>query len=179
MECLSPAPGTSGLASSVCWSLQCLVSALTKRDGGGHFFFLNFKFTCSVALWGGREGCCKQITLACARSASATLGLPPVHSACSLSAHTAQTLGCCSGNHPRRALGCLHLPGLSRSGSGTQVLLRGTEWVDMPFPGPCSSDDQVFGEHRRCDLSPQLGFLGVQLAHLLRRMSTIPNPKKS
>ena len=28
---------------------------------------------------GGREGCCcKQITLACARSASATLGLPPL-----------------------------------------------------------------------------------------------------
>ena len=27
----------------------------------------------------GREGHCKQITLACARSASATLGLPPIH----------------------------------------------------------------------------------------------------
>ena len=37
-----------------------------------------FRLTCSVALWGGREGCCKQITLACARSASATLGLPPL-----------------------------------------------------------------------------------------------------
>ena len=32
----------------------------------------------SIAQWGGREGCCKQITLACARSASATLGLPPL-----------------------------------------------------------------------------------------------------
>ena len=31
-----------------------------------------------IALWGGREGCCKQITLVCARSASATLGLPPL-----------------------------------------------------------------------------------------------------
>ena len=31
-------------------------------------------FSCAV----GREGRCKQITLACARSASATLGLPPL-----------------------------------------------------------------------------------------------------
>ena len=45
----------------------------------------------------------------------------PVHGACSLPAHTAQALGCSATNHPRLALGYLHLPGLSRSGSGTQV----------------------------------------------------------
>ena len=28
----------SVLASSVCWSLQCLISALTQGGGGGHFF---------------------------------------------------------------------------------------------------------------------------------------------
>ena len=53
----------------------------------------------------------------------------------------------------------------------------------MPFPGPSSSGDQVFGEHSRCDLLPPpslpLGFLGVQPAHLLRGMLTIQNPKKS
>ena len=27
------------LTSSVCWSLQCLISVLTWRGGGGHFFF--------------------------------------------------------------------------------------------------------------------------------------------
>ena len=51
------------------------------------------------------------------------------------------------------------------------------------FPGPSSSGDQVFGEHNRCNLSPPsslpLDFLGVQLAHLLRQMLTIQNPKKS
>ena len=51
------------------------------------------------------------------------------------------------------------------------------------FPGPSSSDDQVFGERGRCDLSPPpsrlLGFLGAQPAHLLRRMLTAQNPKKS
>ena len=39
----------SVLASSVCWSLQCLISA---------FFF--FRLTCSVALWGGRDAANKQ-----------------------------------------------------------------------------------------------------------------------
>jgi len=110
-------------------------------------------------------------------------GFDPAHGVCAFPVYTAQALGSSAGNCLKLALGCTHFPGLSRSGSGTQVLLRGTESVDMPFPGSCSSDDQVFGEHRRCDLSPllslQLGFLGVQLAHLLRRMSTIPNPKKS
>ena len=42
---------------------------------------------------------------------------------------------------------------------------------------------RVFGERGRCDSSPlpslRLGFLGVQLAHLLRRMVTVQDPKKS
>ena len=53
----------------------------------------------------------------------------------------------------------------------------------VPFPGPSSSGDEVFAEHGCCDLLPPpslpLGFLGVQLAHLLRRMLTIQNTKKS
>ena len=36
--------------ASVCWSLQCLISALTQAGGGG----LLFRFTCSVMLRGGR-----------------------------------------------------------------------------------------------------------------------------
>ena len=84
----------------------------------------------------GREGNCKQITLACARSVSATLGLVP------LVAHTAQALGCSTGNRLRRALGCMCLPGLSHSGSGTQVVLRVQTQLGLhfaPFPGPSSS----------------------------------------
>ena len=53
----------------------------------------------------------------------------------------------------------------------------------VPFAGPSSSGDEVFGELGRCDLLPPpslpLGFLGVQLAHLLRQVLTIQNPKKS
>ena len=56
-----------------------------------------------------------------------------VHSACALPAHTAQALGCSAGNHLRLALGCMHLPGLSRSGSGTWVVLRGADSVGPVF----------------------------------------------
>ena len=123
-----------------------------------NFFFFFYGLTCSVSLRGRREGCCKQITLACARSASATLGLPPVHVACSLSAHAAQALGCSTVNHPWPALGCLYFPGPSRSGSGTRVVLRGEDsrlgLRFVPFPDPSSSGDEVFCAHNCCDLSP-------------------------
>ena len=45
-------------------------------------------------------------------------------------------------NRLRLALGCMHFPGLSRSGSGTQVVPRGADWLGLrfgPFPGPSSS----------------------------------------
>ena len=55
--------------------------------------------------------------------------------------------------------------------------------VLCPSPGPNSSGDAVFGKHGRCDLSPPrfllLSFLGVQTDHLLRRMLSVQNPKKS
>ena len=41
----------SVLASSVCWCLQCLISALTQGGGGGHFRRLTF----SDALLEGRK----------------------------------------------------------------------------------------------------------------------------
>ena len=60
-------------------------------------------------------------------------GPAPAHRACSLPAHTAQALGCSAGNRLRPALGCTHLPGLSRSGSGTQVVLRGADSIGSAF----------------------------------------------
>ena len=60
-------------------------------------------------------------------------GPAPAHSACTLPAHTAQAPGCSAGNHPRPALGCMRLPGLSRSGSGTWVVLRGADSVGAAF----------------------------------------------
>ena len=60
-------------------------------------------------------------------------GSAPAHGACSLPAHTAQALGCSAGNHPWPALGSLHLPGPSHSGSGTRVVLRGADSVGPSF----------------------------------------------
>ena len=68
----------------------------------------------------------------CSQSLSHT-GPAPAHAACTLPAHTAQALGCSSRNHPRPALGCMHLPGLSLSGSGTQVALRGADSIGHAF----------------------------------------------
>ena len=65
-------------------------------------------------------------------------GSAPAHGACSLPDPTAQALGCSARNHLRLALGCLHLPGLSRSGSGTRVVLRGADSV-----GPVLCPSQV------------------------------------
>ena len=129
----------------------------------------------------GREGHCKQITLACALSVSATLGLPP------LKAHTAQALGCSTGNCLRLALGGMHLPGLCctqalrlrHSGSPQR---RRLGWACVLCPSQVRAA-QLFGERGHCDLSPLpsllLGSLGVQLAPLLMRMMTVQNPKKS
>ena len=80
-------------------------------------------------------------------------GPAPTHGACALPAHTAQALGCSARNHPRLALGCMHFPGLSCSGSGTQVVLRGTDLVGLcfvPFIGLSSSGDEVFGAVTYC-----------------------------
>ena len=60
-------------------------------------------------------------------------GPASTHGTCTLPSHSAQALGCSVGNCPRLALGCMHLPGLSRSGPGTRVVLRGADSVGPVF----------------------------------------------
>ena len=67
-------------------------------------------------------------------------GSAPVHGTCSLPAHAAQALGCSTVNHLRAALGCMHLPGLSLSDSGTGVVLRGTDSIGPAFCALPSSE---------------------------------------
>ena len=55
------------------------------------------------------------------------------HEACALPAQTAQVLGCSARNCPRPAMGCMHLPDLSLSGSGTWVVLRGADSFGAAF----------------------------------------------
>ena len=79
----------------------------------------------------GREGLCKQIILACARSVWATLGLSPLK-VCVLSWSTLLRLQVAlQGNRLKQALGCVYFPGLSRSGS--RVLHKDTDSVGPEF----------------------------------------------
>ena len=116
------------LASSLSKSLQHLLSALTQGGEDGRLVM----FTSSVVLWGGR----KQISLACvgsARSAWTTLGLPSswrhVLSWSTLLRFQVAQQGHC----PKWTLCFVHFPGLSCSGSGSQVLHRSTDSVGRAF----------------------------------------------
>ena len=120
----------SVIASSVCWSLQCLISALTQR---GRWWTLLFFLSSLVQSRCGEGGTLQtDNTGVCSQCLSHT-GPAPAHGACTLPAHTSQALSCSAGKHLRPALGCMHLPGLSRSGSGTWVVLRGTDSVGPAF----------------------------------------------
>ena len=57
----------------------------------------------------------------------------PAHSVCAFPVYTAQALGCSAGNCLMWALGCVHFPGLSHSGSGSQVLHKGADLVGPAF----------------------------------------------
>ena len=99
------------LTSSVCWSLQCLISVLTQGVGWAvvdtFFFFLG-----SLVQSHCGEGGMLQTnnTVVC------TQCLSPAGPAL-LAVHKPQALRCSAGNRLRPALGCMHLPSLSRSGS--------------------------------------------------------------
>ena len=61
-------------------------------------------------------------------------GFSPAHSVCAFPVYTAQASGCSQGNCLKWALGCVHFPGLSRSGSGSQIFHEGT---DLVWPAFC------------------------------------------
>ena len=118
------------LASSVCKSLQCLISTLTQ-GGEGDYFYTHL-FSCAMA----REEHYKQISLVCVGTTCSvwtTLGLPQL-TVPMLSLSTLLRLQVAlKGNCPKRALGCVFFPGLSCSGSGSRVLHKDTDSVGLVF----------------------------------------------
>ena len=83
-------------------------------------------------------------------------GFAPAHGMCAFPSHTAQAVVCSAGSCLRQALGCMHFPGLSHSGSGSWVLHEGADSVGpafLPFSSLSSSGDQVLCQRSR----PQLG----------------------
>ena len=106
--------GSLCLTSSVCWF---------------------FRLTSSVALWGG-EMLQTNSTVVCTQCLSPALPVP------SRSAQTTPALRCSARIRLGLALGCMHFPGPSRSGSAlrqpSEALIRlGLHFV--PLPGPSSS----------------------------------------
>ena len=105
-------------------------------------------FSCAV----GREEHCKQISLACvgcAHSVWTTLGLPPLTVRVLSQSTLLRLQVALQGSYSMQALGFVHFPGLSCSGSGSWILHKGTDSVGCafrPFPGLSSLGDQVLGE---------------------------------
>ena len=60
-------------------------------------------------------------------------GFAPAHGLCAFPVYIVQALCCSAENCLRRALGCMHFPILSHSGSGSQVLHKGADSVGPAF----------------------------------------------
>ena len=78
-------------------------------------------------------------------------GFAPIHGVCAFLVHTAQAPGCSTGELSKAGPGLLGLPKSKPLrfrflGCSTKA----QTWLGLrfvPFPGPSSSGDQVFGEH--------------------------------
>ena len=84
----------------------------------------------------GREEHCKQISLACvgsARNVWTTVGLPQLMAPVLSQSTLLRLQVALKGNCPRRALSCVHFPGLSHTNSGSQVFYKGTDSVGPAF----------------------------------------------
>ena len=151
----------SVLASSVCWSLQCLISALTQ---GGQWWTLFLGSLVQSRCW---EGGTLQInnTGMCSQCLSHT-GPAPAHGAHSLGFR----LLC---PEPSKAGPGLHAPPRSKSlrlrHSGSPQRRR-LDWACILCPSQVRAA-QVFGKHGCCDLSPLPSLLLGFLVYNLRTFS--------
>ena len=103
---------------------------LDTRGKGG----LLFRLTCSVLLWGGRNTASKYHW-----HVWGVLAVSGPHWVCPWSRHVLSWSTLLRlqvvllENHLRWALGCMHFPGINRSGSGSWVLRKGTDSVRLAF----------------------------------------------
>ena len=137
------------LASSVHWSLQCLISTLTQ---GGWWWSLFLGSL--VQLCFGEGGILQtNITGVCGECLQCLghTGFAPAHSVCAFPIYTVQALGCSDGELSEAGPGLHAVPRskllMSRfSGTPQRCRLGWAFWHFVPFPGLSSSGDQVLGE---------------------------------
>ena len=155
------------LASSVCKSLQCLISTLTQGGKGSPLF----RLTCSVVQWRGRDTVNQYHW-----HVWGVLAVDGQHLIC----HSPRQLvlpgftllrlqGALQGQCPKWALRLVHFPGLDCSGS--QVLCQmGCVFCSLPRFKPLrdlvvSAPSQVGRVSDAHPWSQPLGFLGVSQRH--------------
>ena len=119
------------LASSVCKSLWCLISTLTQWGEGGHLLGSRVQLCC-----GERETLQTNITGMCG-GVLIVYGphwIFPCSQQRVLSGSTLLRLQVALQEYcPKQTLCFMHFPGLSFSGSGFQVLLKGTDLIGRVF----------------------------------------------
>ena len=139
------------MASSVCKSLQCLISALTQGGEGGHLF----RLTCSVVLWGGRNTANKyHWRVWGVLAVSGPYWVVPANSVCAFLVYTAQAPGCSAGE-------------LSKAGPGLHALPR-----SKPFRFSFSGTPQRHRLGWACILCPS----HVQEAQLTKCLASALSP---
>ena len=119
------------ILASVCCPLQCLMSTLTQGGGGGHLFLGSLvQSSCAEGgtLQTNTSGICEECSQCLGH-----IGFAPAHGVCAFPVYIVQPLGCSARNSLRRALGCMHFPGLSHSGSSSWVVLSGADSVGPAF----------------------------------------------
>ena len=167
--------GSLCLTSSVCWSLQCLVSALTQWGRWWTLFFFFFLGSL-VQLRCGEGGMLQTNNTGVCLQCLSPAGPAPAHGA-----HRSGSMLLCW--EPSEAGRRLHAPPRSKLlRLGSRVVLRGADSVGPAF---CALPRT---EQLRClasavavtyRLSLLLSVLDVPLAPLVRHVVTVQNPKKS
>ena len=131
-----------------------------------------FRLVCSVVLWGGRNTANKYHW--CVFTVIQQHWVCPCSRRVCFPGLYCSGSGCSAGNCLMLALGCMHSPGLSCSGSASRVLHKGADLVAPAFCAHPRSEQlrwpgawwAQLPPIEGCNLSPppsqQLSFLGVQ-----------------
>ena len=117
--------------SFFCLLVSCLISALTQGGWWWSPFLGSLVQLCCEergTLQTNITGVCGEFSLYLGHT-----GFAPARGVCAFPGYTSQALGCSARNCLRWALGSMHFHGLRSSGSGSQILHKGTDLAGPAF----------------------------------------------